>query len=595
MLVDRTVLRFVRAVRGRLAVVVLLGLAASAAAVAAAFALAEAVTRVLAAVTDGAGADAVATAAAGPLVLAAALTVARAALLWWRDQRSVAAAVAVKHRLRARLARHLFDLGPAHAWQLRGGGAQAAMVDGVEHLQAYVGFYLPQVAVSLIVPASLVGVLATRDAAAAALVAAGVLAVPVAQRLWRRLLGARAHRHWDAYEAYAARIADTLAGIVTLVSLGATRSAGRALAERAERLRLATTANLRASLGVSVVTSTAMSAGTAGATVLAAVHAAQGRLAPGDVLLVLFLAAECFRPLQDLQTYWHEGFHGLSAARGIAGVLDTAPAVADRPDARPVAVRTPPSLRLERVSYRYPSAAGEAVADVDLELPAGATVALVGASGAGKSTLVHLLTRDLDPTAGRVTVDGHDLRDLPLAQVRAMTSRVAQDVVLLDGTVRDNVRLAAPHASRAELMAAVRAARVDEPAGALPLGLDSPVGERGRLLSGGQRQRVALARALAARAPVLVLDEATSALDAENEALVTEALRGPGAESRTTIVVAHRLSTVADADLLVVLDAGRVVEAGPPGELARAGGAWARMLRLQDASVTVPAGPGGPR
>ncbi|NEE01936.1 ABC transporter ATP-binding protein/permease [Phytoactinopolyspora halotolerans] len=585
MLINRTVLRFVTSARGHLALTVLLGLAASAAAVGTAFALAEVVARVLSASAAGSDAGRELGDALAPLAVAAALTLTRAGLLWWRDQCAVRAAIDVKHRVRARLVRHLFALGPAHARRTRSGGVQATLVDGVEHLQAYVGFYLPQVVVSLVVPATLVGILATRDVAVAVLVAVGVLSVPIAQRLWKRLLGERADVHWKAFESYAARIADTLAGIVTLISLGATRRAGQRLAEQAEQLRAATSANLRASLGVYIVTATAMSAGTAGATVLAAVHAAQGSLRPSDVLLVLFLAAECFRPLQDLQTYWHEGFYGLSAARGIAQLLDTPPVVAERPDAAPASLRTPPALSVDDVTYRYPGATQPALREVSLQIPAGSTVAVVGPSGAGKSTLVQLLLRDLDPDSGTVAIDGHDLRDLPLNQLRRTTALVAQDVVLLDGSVWDNIRLAAPDADDAQIMAAVRAARVDELADSLPNGLDTPVGERGGTLSGGQRQRVALARALVARAPVLVLDEATSALDAENEALVTEALHGPGADARTTIVVAHRLSTVARSDLIVVLDAGRVVEAGPPAELARMGGAWARMLQIQRASL----------
>ncbi|WP_166348263.1 ABC transporter ATP-binding protein/permease [Phytoactinopolyspora limicola] len=583
MLIDRTVFRFVAAARGRLAGVVALGLAASAAAVATAFALAEVVTRVLAAASSGNAGEL--SAAFPPLAIAAALTLTRAALLWWREQASVQAAVEVKHRVRRQLVRHLFHLGPTHSRRVRGGSVQATLVDGVEHLQAYVGFYLPQVVVSLVVPTALVGILASRDIGVALLVAAGVLSVPVAQRVWRRLLGRRANHHWDAYETYAARIADTIAGIVTLVSLGATQRAGRRLAEQAEHLRAATTANLRASLGVYVVTNTAMGAGTAGATVLAAIHAAQGHLQPADVLLVLFLAAECFRPLQDLQTYWHEGFYGLSAARGITQLLDTPPDVAEHPDARRATLNTPPAMKVHHVGYRYPDAPLDALHDVSVDIPAGSTVAVVGPSGAGKSTLVQLLLRDIDPASGSITIDGHDLRDVPLNQLRGVTARVAQDVVLLNGSIWDNVRLAAPAATRAELHEAIRASRVDEMASALPAGLDTPVGERGNALSGGQRQRVALARALASRAPVLVLDEATSALDAENEALVTQALHGPGADARTTIVVAHRLSTVASADVVVVLDRGRVVEAGPPAELARTGGAWARMLDIQRESL----------
>ncbi|MFL1442316.1 ATP-binding cassette domain-containing protein, partial [Nocardiopsis protaetiae] len=235
----------------------------------------------------------------------------------------------------------------------------------------------------------------------------------------------------------------------------------------------------------------------------------------------------------------------------------------------------------------FPGAAEPALRGVSFAVPAGTALAVVGASGAGKTTLGRLLLRDMDPDSGRILLQGSDLADLSLTGLRRATARVAQDVVLLSGTVRENIALAAgppgPE-NDARVAAAVRRARVDDVAGQLDAGLDSAVGEGGRLLSGGQRQRVALARALAADARLLLLDEATSALDAENEALITEFLR-TGRGERTMVVIAHRLSTVAHADLVLVLDRGRVAEFGPPGELARRGGHWARLVEAQRAGT----------
>lgn len=581
-LINRTVLRFSRYAGGWLVLVVVATLASSAAAIAAAFSLVTVVAELLAGDPGS---------ILTPLAWTATFTALRLGLLWVRDQAATAAGIAVKTRLRSALVRHLFTLGPSWSAREETGSIQASVADGVEHLQAYIGFYLPQLIASVVVPAALVGILATRDVEVALVVAVGIVTVPLAQRLWRRLLGKRATEHWDAYSAYAARISDSINGIQTLAALGAAQRQGRRLVRDAEELRRATNANLRASLGVSVVTAATMSLGTAGATVLAAFHAAEGRLQPTDVLLVLFLAAECFRPLQELQNYWHEGFYGIAASLGIGRILDARPSVTDHPGSRSIDLSRAPSIRLESIGFTYPGAAVPALRDVSFDVPAGATLAIVGPSGAGKSTLVQLLLRDLDPDEGDILVAGTALRDIELAQLRRASARVSQDVVLLSGSIAENIRYANPEATEEQLAAAVAGARVDEFTRELPAGLDTHVGERGSRLSGGQRQRVALARALLSNAPILVLDEATSALDAENEALITAALRDAmDRRDRTIVVIAHRLSTVASADLIAVLDEGRLVEFGPPGRLAGEGGPWSRMLAAQRSALTVAGG-----
>ena len=217
---------------------------------------------------------------------------------------------------------------------------------------------------------------------------------------------------------------------------------------------------------------------------------------------------------------------------------------------------------------------------VDLALRRGSVTALVGPSGAGKSTLAALLPRFMDPTAGRVTLDGIDLRDVTLASLRARIGLVTQDVVLFDDTVRRNVAYGRPEVAETDVRDALAAANALAFVDALPDGLDTRVGEGGARLSGGQRQRLAIARALLKDPPILVLDEATSALDAESERAVQEALERLMA-GRTVLVIAHRLSTVRRADQLVVLDAGRIVERGRHADLLAAGGLYRRLHDLQ--------------
>ena len=237
------------------------------------------------------------------------------------------------------------------------------------------------------------------------------------------------------------------------------------------------------------------------------------------------------------------------------------------------------TLAFERVTFAYPGRPN-ALEDVSFELRAGETLGLVGPSGAGKSTVVWLLLRFFDPQQGRILLGGRDLRELPLEEVRRQFAVVTQDTYLFHGTVADNLRFGKPDASQQELEAAARAANAHEFIAALPQGYETLVGERGMRLSGGQRQRIAIARALLKDAPILLLDEALSSVDTENEALIQEALDRLQ-QGRTTLVIAHRLSSIIDAARILVLDQGRLVETGRHGELVAAGGVYARLMAGQ--------------
>jgi ATP-binding cassette, subfamily B, bacterial MsbA len=273
---------------------------------------------------------------------------------------------------------------------------------------------------------------------------------------------------------------------------------------------------------------------------------------------------------------------GLAAAESIFGLLDTPPE-----DDRGTIVLADArgALSFERVSLRYPEAERDALADITLSIMPGQTVALVGPSGSGKSSLVNLVPRFYEPTAGRLFIDGHDVTTLTLASLRANVALVAQDVLLFNDTVAANIAYGAmAEAPREAVEAAALAAHALDFIRALPKGFDTPVGENGVRLSGGQRQRIAIARAILKNAPVLILDEATSALDSESERQVQAALdtlmRG-----RTTIVIAHRLSTIEQADRIVVLDRGRIVETGTHDDLVAREGLYARLHRIQFATA----------
>jgi subfamily B ATP-binding cassette protein MsbA len=306
-----------------------------------------------------------------------------------------------------------------------------------------------------------------------------------------------------------------------------------------------------------------------------------GARTPGtffSFITALLLAYQPLKMLAGLNVGLQEG---LAAAQRIFAVLDLEPEIRDRPEAVPLP-GAGGEIRFHRVSFDYPSGA-RALDGIDLVVPAGKTVALVGASGAGKSTILNLIPRFYDIASGSITIDGIDIRDAKLASLRGAIALVSQEVSLFDDTVRANIGYGRLAADEQEIVAAATAAAADGFIRGLPKGYDTEVGEHGIKLSGGQRQRLAIARAMLKNAPILLLDEATSALDTESERQVQSALRQL-MHGRTTLVIAHRLSTVIDADLIHVVDQGHIIERGTHLELLRKGGAYARLHALQFAN-----------
>lgn len=298
----------------------------------------------------------------------------------------------------------------------------------------------------------------------------------------------------------------------------------------------------------------------------------------GEFVTFFLAMVVAYQPVRGLANLNASLQQGMAAAERVFSMIDYEPDIVSRPDAKPLAVASG-EVRFEDVRFAYEDDKS-ALAGIDLVAPAGQTVALVGPSGAGKSTILNLIPRFYDVDQGRVTIDGTDVREATLESLRSQISLVSQEVILFNDTVRANITYSCPDATEADIVAAAKAAAAHDFILELSDGYDTEVGERGVKLSGGQRQRISIARAMLRNAPILLLDEATSALDSASERQVQAAL-GRLMQGRTTLVIAHRLSTVTNADLIYVLNEGKVVEQGTHASLLAEDGLYAHLCRIQ--------------
>lgn len=516
-----------------------------------------------------------------PIVAMAGLIVLRSGLQYLQEVISHHTASIVKVALRERLYQHCLALGPGYFDQSRTGDVLMSLAEGVERLEAFFGRYLPQMIVAALAPILIFAFMAIIDFRTGLVFLAFALLTLVLPNLFHRWNRRSSMARRDAYGALGADFLDAVQGLPTLKAFGQSRARGLLLADRARALFRTTMGVLAANSATSALTILGMAAGAAVALAWGAVRVSNGDLELRPLLIVLMLGVEIFRPLRELVQLYHDGMIAMSSAEGIFDIMDAPVEVADSATSS-APLDLSPEITFENVDYAYSGGRRPALHELSFTLNAGETLGLVGPSGAGKSTIVWSILRFFDPQSGRILLGGTDIREIPLGQLRDQVAVVTQDTYLFHGSVADNLRFGGPNATQEQMEAAARSANAHDFISHLPQGYETVVGERAVRLSGGQKQRIAIARALLKDAPILVLDEALSSVDAENEAVIQEAL-DVLMEGRTTLIIAHRLSSVVKADRIIVLEDGRLVESGDHRELVSAGGVYAELMAQQQA------------
>lgn len=525
------------------------------------------------------------------LVVLLGISVLRAILTGARETVVARAAVRVKSTLRAEAYAHLLGLGPAYCHGERTGELVTTVVEGIERLDAYVSRYLPQVWLSVLVPLAIAAVVAPADLTSAVLLLVTGPIIPLLMILVGKYAESQIQREWEGLSRMSAHFLDVVQGLSTLLLFGRAEAESDRIARISERYRERALKALRVAFLSGMILDFMTASAIGVLAVVLGVRLLDGNIAFDRAFFVLLLAPEFYRPLRDLGAQRHAGLEGKAALGRIAEILETPLLVPT--ELAPFSPRTsateahrspeapglagPLTLELREVAFTYSGSDRPALAGVSLTLPAGTRTALVGRSGAGKSTLINLVLRFLDTQNGSITVNDLPLDELPVDVWRRYIALVPQRPYLFAGSVRDNLLLARPAATDAEMLRAMELAGVSEFVSQLPRGYDTPIGERGVRLSAGQAQRLALSRAFLKDASLLILDEPTSSLDPESEAMIREATRALARE-RTVLVVAHRLNTAMSADQIVVLDEGRVVETGTHAALLRRGAAYAQLV-----------------